>query len=97
MGFLGLLVGLGLPLWGGSHVSPVLHAQIALDRAGFSPGEIDGLAGANFERALRGFQQQHRLTPTGKLDESTRAALHAIVMGRPEPAPRAPVLGPRLG
>ena len=79
MGFLGLLVGLGLPLWGGSHVSPVLHAQIALDRAGFSPGEIDGLAGANFERALRGFQQQHRLTPTGKLDESTRAALHAIV------------------
>lgn len=82
MGLLGLLVGLGLPLWGGNAVSAVLHAQIALDRAGCSPGEIDGLTGANFERALRAFQQQQRLTPNGKFDPPTRTALQAIL---PEP------------
>jgi peptidoglycan hydrolase-like protein with peptidoglycan-binding domain len=39
----------------------VLAAQVMLDSAGFSPGEIDGRAGANFGRALHAFQQGHGL------------------------------------
>jgi lipoprotein-anchoring transpeptidase ErfK/SrfK len=40
-------------------VSEVLATQIALDRAGFSPGEIDGRAGKNFDRALAAYKQSH--------------------------------------
>jgi lipoprotein-anchoring transpeptidase ErfK/SrfK len=52
-----------------------LAAQVALDRAGFSPGEIDGRGGSNTERALRGFQEARGLEVTGRLDEASVAAL----------------------
>lgn len=62
---------------GGHHrVSPVLlRTQILLDRAYFSPGEIDGAGGDNTTRALAGFQAQHHLQATGRLDAATWAAL----------------------
>ncbi len=53
----------------------VLHAQVLLDRAGFSPGVIDGMEGISFEAALKGFQQSRGLQVSGKLDDQTRAAL----------------------
>ncbi|HEY3157706.1 MAG TPA: L,D-transpeptidase [Vicinamibacterales bacterium] len=40
-------------------VSETLATQVALDRAGFSPGEIDGRAGKNLQRALDAFKQSH--------------------------------------
>src|SRR3954469_14823173 len=52
-------------------VSEVLATQAALDRAGFSPGEIDGRAGRNLQRALSAFQQSRQLPPTGQLDDAT--------------------------
>jgi len=56
-------------------VSEALAAQVMLDRAGFSPGEIDGRRGRNFARALAAFQRVHSLTPSGQLDEATWAAI----------------------
>jgi lipoprotein-anchoring transpeptidase ErfK/SrfK len=54
----------------------ILRAQILLDRAHFSPGQIDGQSGANFERALRAFQESRQLPASGQLDEQTWQALN---------------------
>ncbi len=53
----------------------VFHAQVLLDRAGFSPGVIDGLEGVSFTAALKGFQEARGLQVTGELDQPTRMAL----------------------
>lgn len=52
-------------------VSETAAVQIMLDRSGFSPGEIDGRAGANLARALTAFQRAHGLTASGTLDDAT--------------------------
>jgi lipoprotein-anchoring transpeptidase ErfK/SrfK len=62
----------------GSVPDDILAMQVRLDRAGFSPGEIDGHGGENTARALRAFQRRHRLSPTGRRDQATEGALTAI-------------------
>lgn len=57
------------PRGGASEI--VLKAQILLDRAGFSPGAIDGRRNANFRRALAAFQEHRGLTGTGRLDRNS--------------------------
>ncbi len=52
-----------------------LGVQIALERAGFSPGLIDGQSGPKTELAIRQFQQARRLPATGRIDAATTAAL----------------------
>ena len=44
---------------------PVVRAQILLDRARFSPGEIDGHYGGDIGVAVKGYQEAHNLTPSG--------------------------------
>jgi len=53
----------------------VLTAQVMLDAAGFSTGEIDGKAGANFGRALAAFQRSRSLSVSSRLDGATSARL----------------------
>jgi lipoprotein-anchoring transpeptidase ErfK/SrfK len=58
-------------------VNEILATQVALDRSGFSPGEIDGKAGRNLQRALAAFQQSHQLPATGQMNDQTWKELAA--------------------
>jgi lipoprotein-anchoring transpeptidase ErfK/SrfK len=64
----------------GKPPSPVLVLQVLLDRAGFSPGEIDGASGYNLRRALTGFQRERKLPETGR---PTSAVMQALGAGEP--------------
>lgn len=55
----------------------ILRVQILLDRARFGPGEIDGQAGSNLRRALRGYQTAKGLAVNGEMDAPTWSALNA--------------------
>jgi lipoprotein-anchoring transpeptidase ErfK/SrfK len=53
----------------------MIAVQVALDRAGFSPGEIDGRDGPRTRLALAEFQRSSSLQPTGVVNQETLAAL----------------------
>jgi len=74
--FTGTIHGGGAPR-GAPVVNEVLATQVALDRSGFSPGEIDGRAGRNLQRALAAFQGSHQLPATGRIDDQTWKQLSA--------------------
>jgi lipoprotein-anchoring transpeptidase ErfK/SrfK len=61
----------------GAKGSAVVRAQILLDRAHFSCGEIDGEFGSNLEKAVTAFQHDRRLPDSGAVDEPTWNALNA--------------------
>jgi lipoprotein-anchoring transpeptidase ErfK/SrfK len=64
------------PLRPGATGARVIRAQILLDRARFSPGEIDGHFGDSLRIAIRGYQEAHLLEPTGTIDAATWAQLN---------------------
>lgn len=49
----------------------VLRAQILLDRAHFSSGEIDGNFGSNMREAIAGYQKHNALPVTGTVNAAT--------------------------
>ena len=71
------------PVGAPARADRVLQAQVALDRAGFSPGVLDGKEGMSFSTALKGFQEARGLPPTGQYDDATAKAL---LGDRPPPA-----------
>ena len=72
---LGALLGAAPQENAGADCQDIVAFQVLLDRSGFSPGEIDGRAGANTTRALSAFQEAKGLPPTGTTDCATRKAL----------------------
>ncbi len=51
----------------------VVHLQVLLDRAGSSPGVIDGYFGDNLTKAIAGFEALQHLPVDGKLDPDVLA------------------------
>ena len=66
-----------MPVAAGQKGAAVLRAQILLDRAHFSVGEIDGAYGSNLRQAIAGFQRKHGLAVKSTVDGATWAALNA--------------------
>jgi lipoprotein-anchoring transpeptidase ErfK/SrfK len=61
----------------GAKGSAVVRAQILLDRAHFSCGQIDGDYGTNLEKTVTAFQRSRNLPANGSLSPETWAALNA--------------------
>ncbi len=55
----------------------ILRAQVLLDRAHFSSGEIDAATGSNLKAAIAGFQKARGIEGDGSLNAATWAALNA--------------------
>jgi lipoprotein-anchoring transpeptidase ErfK/SrfK len=72
-----------LPLSGDVSGPSVLRVQMLLDRALFSPGEMDGHYGKNTAKAVYFFQQSHGLRATARVDSATLSAL-ARATGAPD-------------
>ncbi len=66
---------LQLPLGGDVAGPSVLQAQVLLNRAGFSPGVLDGQWSDSTERAMAWFQSAMGLRSTGILNRATLRAL----------------------
>jgi lipoprotein-anchoring transpeptidase ErfK/SrfK len=62
--------------WTVKGVDPgLVRAEVLLDRAGFSPGVIDGKPGENLRHAVAAYASAHRLTSSGEMNAAVWDAL----------------------
>ena len=61
----------------------VLKAQVLLDRAGYSPGVIDGQWGKNTAIAVHWIQSEAGMEPTGQIDQQT----YRLIASKSQSAP----------
>jgi hypothetical protein len=73
-----------------------LAVQVLLDRAGYSPGRIDGRFQEDTAKAVRAFQEAHGLPVTGEVDRQTWDDLHASSGAEPTRAYTLPDPAPPL-
>src|SRR4029079_15304049 len=86
-----------VPREGSEKAALIVKVEVLLDRAHYSPGQIDGKDGENFRKALEAFQQANNLISTGKIDADTWNALTANVSEpvlKPYTITEADVAGP---
>ena len=86
--FLGTALAVSLAIWpicahAAERKADALALQVALDRAGFSPGVIDGAMGQQTRKAIQGFQEANGLEVTGKLDAARVSASSLPVTSTP--------------
>lgn len=67
-----------------------LRVQVLLDRAHFSPGQIDASLGNLTHLLLAAFQSQHGLPATGNPDDATMQALEQIQTSQTNAPPQQP-------
>jgi peptidoglycan hydrolase-like protein with peptidoglycan-binding domain len=60
---------------GGAKSDTIKQVQEKLSQQGQSPGKADGILGPKTQAALKEFQQQNGLQPSGEADQQTLAAL----------------------
>lgn len=65
----------------GSKGTSVMEIQSLLRRIGYNPGVIDGIYGPNTEKAVKLFQRNNGLNPTGIIDTSTYKILESLLLG----------------
>lgn len=59
-----------------THAASVVHSvQKRLVELGYDPGPVDGIMGKKTKNALKGFQKDNNLTPTGTLNKETMEKL----------------------
>ena len=69
----------------------MLPAQVLVDRAGFSPGEIDGAGGANTQQAITAYEREKKTTIADALAAASEpATISYTITPEDESAPRTP-------
>jgi lipoprotein-anchoring transpeptidase ErfK/SrfK len=59
----------------------IIRVEVLLDRAHFSPGEIDGKIGGNLRIAIAAYRQTHGLGNSGAIDDALLKSLNATNNG----------------